>query len=300
MNRTTTRTTETIALLSAVLVGCVAGEDPGRASGALQMPDDPAGPRADDLLVEEALERTLALSQDPMLRDEIDFLVGVGVETPVEELERIAQLGPESPELEASLMALGLDPHERLARAIDFGDHPSLDGVGDEERGLLLEGATVLLVSADVRINGSDYGLRDVSGGFLITDPSCQAECNRAHLREVVEIHADYARALDDCDDMLCALGAMYEWTRDMRDAKRAQDACVAECDRVDYYDITCDSDSDCPADQFCHRRGLNECRARFSQNKLCTRSAQCLSNCCKPHYSRGFLPICRPANRCD
>jgi hypothetical protein len=64
--------------------------------------------------------------------------------------------------------------------------------------------------------------------------------------------------------------------------------------------DKECIGDDDCGSNEFCHKIGDNDCRPALSEGALCSRGAQCLSNCCKPHISAAFLPICRPADRCN
>lgn len=59
--------------------------------------------------------------------------------------------------------------------------------------------------------------------------------------------------------------------------------------------DPNCITDAHCPADQFCHRAGINDCRARRANGALCTRGGQCASGRCVPHISNLFLPTCRP-----
>jgi len=58
-----------------------------------------------------------------------------------------------------------------------------------------------------------------------------------------------------------------------------------------------CHHDSDCPDDEFCHKTGSNDCRPAHGQGHLCTRDAQCESDCCKVFWG---APVCRPADRCD
>lgn len=64
--------------------------------------------------------------------------------------------------------------------------------------------------------------------------------------------------------------------------------------------DKECVSDDDCPPDEFCHKIGDNDCRDDKDEGALCTRNAQCITDCCKPHISAAFLPICRPASKCN
>lgn len=66
-----------------------------------------------------------------------------------------------------------------------------------------------------------------------------------------------------------------------------------------DEEDKACESDSDCPSGDYCHKVGENDCRPKLAQGKLCSRGGNCKSNCCKPHISTGFLPSCRPADKC-
>lgn len=54
-----------------------------------------------------------------------------------------------------------------------------------------------------------------------------------------------------------------------------------------------CSGDGDCLADQFCHRAGVNDCRARHANGHTCTRAAQCDSGRC----SAGF---CRAQHECS
>jgi hypothetical protein len=67
-----------------------------------------------------------------------------------------------------------------------------------------------------------------------------------------------------------------------------------------DEVDKECEDDADCANNEFCHKTGDNDCRPALDEGALCTRNAQCLSNCCKPYIGTGFLPSCRPANKCD
>ena len=64
--------------------------------------------------------------------------------------------------------------------------------------------------------------------------------------------------------------------------------------------DKECVGDDDCPANQYCHKLGDNDCRPDRAEGALCDRGAQCLSNCCKPWIGTGFLPSCRPADKCN
>jgi len=58
-----------------------------------------------------------------------------------------------------------------------------------------------------------------------------------------------------------------------------------------------CTHDSDCPADEYCHKVGSNDCRPRRELASSCSRHTQCASNCCR---LRATGPRCRPSSRCD
>ena len=66
-----------------------------------------------------------------------------------------------------------------------------------------------------------------------------------------------------------------------------------------DEEDKACEEDSDCPSGEYCHKVGDNDCRPKLDEGQLCSRGGNCKSNCCKPHISAAFLPICRPASKC-
>jgi hypothetical protein len=67
-----------------------------------------------------------------------------------------------------------------------------------------------------------------------------------------------------------------------------------------DEEDKECQDDSDCAPNEQCDKVGENDCRPKLHEGELCSRGGECLSNCCKPHISAGFLPICRPADKCN
>lgn len=66
-----------------------------------------------------------------------------------------------------------------------------------------------------------------------------------------------------------------------------------------DEEDKECVDDSNCPSGQYCHKVGDNDCRPLLSEGQLCSRNGNCASDCCKPHISAAFLPICRPRDKC-
>jgi len=67
--------------------------------------------------------------------------------------------------------------------------------------------------------------------------------------------------------------------------------------------DFLCQSDSDCRADQYCHKPFGNPVRSCHIKRPLgwaCSAHRKCESNCCKFHvWTNPIQKVCRPSDRC-
>lgn len=137
----------------------------------------------------------------------------------------------------------------------------------------VLQGHCNLLYPSSGLCWGNCY---DTTTSYCQVTASC-GQCVYSHSQPMGgSCHTDLECSKGKCSNLACGLGG--------------------EC--------VCDTDADCGAGNWCDQGtlgiGKNTCKSLKSLGDVCTRGAQCSSNCCKLHIaSNPFSPVCRPADKC-
>ncbi|MEM9074199.1 MAG: dickkopf-related protein [Myxococcota bacterium] len=288
-----------VLLMVGAMGGCMGAPESASTEAALAPTDSPDTMDLSDI---EAVNAVIAVSHDLQFQDELHRLLAVD-DAPLEALERVAALSPNDPNAVSELQGIGLDPHvsfERRRLQRELTEYYGLSEYHPESIDSVFGGATAMMIS-NVKINGIEYNLRPIDEtSYTVEDPECLRECNRAHAERLLEAALDHMENLDDCETFLCAIWESIQYVGELRSARREQQQCLDDCPDVPLADILCNRDADCAADEYCHFRGLNDCRPRRDQGALCTRHTQCATECCRHHIRGAGLKICRPSNRCD
>ncbi len=139
-------------------------------------------------------------------------------------------------------------------------------------------------------------------------DP-CEQACHNLLVAETMVALALFAIAMAVAVvtfpfGLLVAALAIAALNQALTQIQAGRDVCLAACDGVDLQLDLC-GDLVCAEDEYCWKGplgiGKDECRAKKSQNRVCSSDDACLSGCCKFNaWANPVSQTCRPANACN